>query len=99
MRADSDADLFVVRPDGTVAEHADWAEQLQALAHDGSRWTGNDLRVLELSEADVKLGVVANDQILVDIREQGIRLTSWTDRAIDARADQDRVVGQCSRDG
>jgi predicted nucleotidyltransferase len=78
MRADSDVDLFVVRPDGTIAEHGDWAEQLRALAHDGSRWTGNDLRIFELSEGDVKLGVVANDQVLLDIRDQGIRLAGPT---------------------
>jgi predicted nucleotidyltransferase len=74
MRDDSDVDLFVVRPDATVAEHGDWAEQLTELARDGFRWTGNDLRIFELSEADVRLGVVANDQVLVDIRDHGIRL-------------------------
>jgi predicted nucleotidyltransferase len=74
MRDDSDIDLFVVRPDAVTAEHGDWTEQLRELAHAGSRLTGNDLRILELSEADAKLGVVRNDQVLVDIRNHGIRL-------------------------
>jgi predicted nucleotidyltransferase len=74
MRNDSDIDLFVVRPGSAAADSRDWAEQLSELAHDGSRWTGNDLRILELSDAETKLGVVRNDQVLVDIRDHGIRL-------------------------
>lgn len=74
MRDDSDIDLFVVRPDSVAADAGEWAEQLRELAHDASRWTGNDLRILELSDAETKLGVVRNDQVLVDIRDHGMRL-------------------------
>ena len=74
MRDDSDVDLFVVRPDTAVTEHGDWAEQLRTLAHDGSRWTGNDLRIFELSDADAQLGAMRSDQVLIDIRDHGIRL-------------------------
>jgi hypothetical protein len=74
MRDDSDIDLFVVRPDSVAADAGVWAEQLRELAHVGSRWTGNDLRILELSDAETKLGVVRNDQVLVDIRDHGIRI-------------------------
>jgi predicted nucleotidyltransferase len=75
MNIDSDIDLFVVRPDAVITEDRDWAEQLRELARDGSQWTGNDLRIFEISETDAKLGVVADDQVLVDIRDHGIRLT------------------------
>jgi len=74
MREDSDIDVFVVRPDSAAGDDGDWAGQLGELAHDGSRWTGNDLRILEMSDAETKLGVVSNDQVLVDIRDHGIRL-------------------------
>ena len=74
MRDDSDIDLFVVRPDSAAGDDGDWVGQLSELAHDGSRWTGNDLRILELSDAEAKLGVVRNDQVLGDIRDHGIRL-------------------------
>lgn len=74
MSDNSDIDVFVVRPDALTAEQADWAEQLAELAHDGSRWTGNDLRIFELSDAEAKLGVASDDQVLVDIRDHGIRL-------------------------
>ncbi len=74
MREDSDIDLFVARPDAATADDGVWAEQFGQLAHDASRWTGNDLRIFELSDAEVKLGVVRKDQVLVDIRDHGIRL-------------------------
>jgi predicted nucleotidyltransferase len=74
MRENSDIDLFVVRPDTVTAERRDWTDQLQDLAHDASRWTGNDLRIFEMSDADTKLGLVRNDQVLADIRDDGLRL-------------------------
>lgn len=74
MRDDSDIDMFVVRPDALRADHSQWAQQLEELAHDGSRWTGNDLRIFELSDAEARLGVVSNEQVLLDIRDHGVRL-------------------------
>ena len=93
MRDDSDIDLFVVRPDSAAAVGGDWDGQLSELAHDGSRWTGNDLRILELSDADTKLGVVRNDQVLVDIRDHGIRLAGPSGY-LRARPASRRVRGQ-----
>lgn len=74
MRSDSDIDVFVVRPDGVPGDDESWAEQLEELSHDGSKWTGNDLRIFEMSEADARLGSVGDEQVLSDIRERGIRL-------------------------
>jgi hypothetical protein len=74
MRTDSDIDVFVVRPDSVASGDGDWAGQLQDLARDGSRWTGNDLRIFEMSEAEVKLGAGGHDRVLSDIRDRGIRL-------------------------
>jgi predicted nucleotidyltransferase len=74
MRIDSDIDVFIVRPNGVAADDGGWAEQLQHLAHDGSSWTGNDLRILEMSDADARVGSMGNEQVLSDIRDHGIRL-------------------------
>lgn len=75
MRADSDVDVFVVRPSAVAEDDAGWVAQLDELVRDGSRWTGNDVRVLEMSDADVRLGSMGNDQVLQDISQHGIRLT------------------------
>lgn len=74
MRADSDVDVFIVRPSAIAEDDATWVAQLDELARDGSRWTGNDVRVLEMSEADVRLSSMGNDEVLQDIRRHGIRL-------------------------
>jgi predicted nucleotidyltransferase len=74
MLADSDIDVFIVRPAGVQAEDNSWAAQLDRLSRDGSRWTGNDVRVLEMSEADAKLGSMDDEDVLRDIRDHGIRL-------------------------
>jgi nucleotidyltransferase-like protein len=74
MRVGSDIDVFVVRPDTVEATDDRWLGQLRQLERDGSRWTGNDLRVLEMSESDAKLGVAAGEQVLADIRLGGIPL-------------------------
>lgn len=74
MRSDSDIDVFVVRPDSVPAGDACWSRQLDQLADDGSAWTGNDLRILEMSEADARLRLVNNDQIVGDVAAHGIRL-------------------------
>ncbi len=74
MRTDSDIDVFIVRPQSVAADDGGWADQIHGLARDGSMWTGNDLRVFEMSEADAKLGVAEDEQVLGDIRDRGIRL-------------------------
>ena len=75
MRGDSDIDVFIVRPDSIASDDARWVRQLDELALDGSRWTGNDMRVLEMSAADVRLGSTEGEPVLQDIRDRGIRVT------------------------
>lgn len=79
MSVDSDIDVLAVRPDEVPADDDGWSAQIQQLAQDGSQWTGNDLRVLEMSEEDTKLGLENNDQVVRDIAEHGIRLAGPSD--------------------
>jgi predicted nucleotidyltransferase len=74
MRPDSDIDLFVVRPDSVDDEDARWTARVRDLSTDAARWTGNDLRVLEVSDSEVRRGVRARRQVFRDIRNDGIRL-------------------------
>ena len=87
MRPTSDIDVFVVRPDDALLSDADdaadddagtlaatWGAQVSSLQHDASAWTGNDVRVLEMSRSEVRSGLEAGEQVLDDIRRDGIVL-------------------------
>lgn len=68
MRTDSDIDIFVVRPgnvDGPL-----WDGQIGELARQVSRWTGNDGRILEMTEHEVVSGA-HSDPVLRAIADEG----------------------------
>lgn len=71
MRAESDIDLFVVHPDAVPADDPVWNDQVHHLARDASTWTGNDVRVLDLSEAEVVTGIGQGAGVVVAIRDEG----------------------------
>jgi arsenite-transporting ATPase len=52
MRPDSDIDIFLVRPTGSQLEA--WERASSAFADRVTRWTGNDARVLEMTQAEVQ---------------------------------------------
>jgi len=73
MRADSDIDLFVVRPAGTLGDDPGWRDQLDGLSAQVSRWTGNDGRVLELGAEEVASRISSGaTPVLADILEHGL---------------------------
>lgn len=51
----SDVDVVVVRAHGVDADDPAWRANLDGLAQAAGRWTGNDLRVLEIAEGDLAL--------------------------------------------
>lgn len=69
MRADSDIDIFVVRP-ANVDERM-WDGQIGELARKVSRWTGNDGRILELSEQEMAASA-DSDPVLRSIADDGL---------------------------
>jgi len=76
----SDLDLFLVRPDGADTEV--WDEQTGALSHQATLWTGNDARILEFSESEVRAHA-NSEPIFASIAEHGIPFsgeTSWLRR-------------------
>jgi hypothetical protein len=77
MRPDSDIDILVVRPDN--ADDGPWDDQRIKLERDVTRWTGNDSRVLEMTEAEVRAGA-GSDPVLDSVAKQGVTVAgerSW----------------------
>lgn len=50
---DSDVDLFVVRPNGVDEDDSRWRAQVDRLATQVLRWTGNHAGIAEVAEAEV----------------------------------------------
>lgn len=71
----SDIDVFVVRSDHVAPDHPAWSEQVHGLAEDATRWTGNDVRLFELSAADVATEIDADSPTIRAIAEEGVHLT------------------------
>lgn len=46
----SDIDIFIVRPRGIEADESTWRRQLENLAEDVKRWTGNHAGISEIDE-------------------------------------------------
>lgn len=85
MRPDSDLDLFVVQPSEATqrdlfsfaellqeTREADWERQLDVLAGDVTLWTGNDTRILAMTEGEVIAGVGGRSPILGSIADEGL---------------------------
>jgi hypothetical protein len=64
----SDIDLFLVRP--TEVDDGLWAEQVDALEADVSRWTGNDARSYVVEEQ--RLEELRTEPVLASIRDEGL---------------------------
>jgi Nucleotidyltransferase domain len=87
MRLDSDLDLLIVRPDHT--DNQEWSDQVAALSLATARWTGNDTRVLEYAEAEVR-SRGQRDEVLAAIRDEGITVAgdcTWLQQVLRPRAD------------
>lgn len=72
MRADSDIDIFIVRPTSIEVGFGPWEEQSATLASKISKWTGNDARVFELSEKEVEEGVTIHADVIMNIINEGV---------------------------
>ncbi len=69
MTADSDLDLLLIRADDTPLPV--WEEQVNDLASDVTRWTGNDTHPLEYTVSE--LGAAARaEPVLRDVLEEGL---------------------------
>lgn len=71
--ADSDIDLLLVRPRDVDADAPAWRDQVDDLSRTVTAWTGNEARVVEFSEDEVR-SMAGRDALLASIRAEGIPL-------------------------
>ncbi|ANN15623.1 hypothetical protein SD37_08090 [Amycolatopsis orientalis] len=69
MTEDSDVDLLLIRPDD--ADDDQWETQVHELAVEVTRWTGNDTRPLEFTEAELADRGYA-EAVLRDVARDGL---------------------------
>ena len=82
MLPDSDIDLFLVDP-GVDADL--WDVLVDQLSRDVSAWTGNDARVLSMTEAEVRASAVTRDPILASLLEDALTISGdpvWLRRTV-----------------
>ncbi len=72
--ADSDVDLLLVQPrDIGDPDRPHWRDQVEVLSQRVTAWTGNDTRVVEFGEDEVR-SAAGRDPLLAAIRDEGIHL-------------------------
>jgi predicted nucleotidyltransferase len=77
MTVESDIDLLLIRRDDIDEDR--WALQVDGLAADVSRWTGNDARILEFTVAEVATRG-RDEPVLADVLREGLTVAgrhSW----------------------
>lgn len=85
MRADSDIDLLLVRPDAVDPDDDRWATQVLQLTGDVARWTGNDTRPLEYGDTEARRALRRGEPVLEAARAEGILLAGPPDYLRPAR--------------
>jgi len=82
MRPDSDIDIFVVDP---AVDPARWEALVDELSREVTRWTGNDTRVLSMTEVEVSAGAMTRDPILQSLLDDALTISgepTWLRRAV-----------------
>ena len=70
----SDIDIFVVRPAGVSEEDRDWRAQLDSIARQVQRWTGNHAGIAEVAESEIPRLRTSARPIVVELRKDAITL-------------------------
>ncbi len=77
MTLDSDIDLFLVRASGSALNGRDdesdlWEQRVTELARLVTAWTGNDGRIVEYTEDELRAAAAAGEPLLDDVSKQGL---------------------------
>ncbi|WP_071287505.1 nucleotidyltransferase domain-containing protein [Mycolicibacterium llatzerense] len=73
MTLDSDIDLLLVR--AAASDHDGdgvWEQQVAELARQVTAWTGNDGRIVEYTEDELRAAAAASEPLLEDVSGQGL---------------------------
>lgn len=90
MNLGSDIDMFLVRASGLegVGREADleaWEQRVIELARFVTAWTGNDGRVVEYTEDEIRAASAAGEPLLSDVAKQGLTVAgtrAWFNRQL-----------------
>lgn len=90
MTLGSDIDLFLVRaynPEhgGHQGDPDEWEQQVTELARSVTAWTGNDGRIVEYTEDELREAAVAGEPLLSDVAKQGLTVAgtrAWLNRQL-----------------
>ncbi len=85
MTLGSDIDLFLVRTcypdlDGRDENPEVWDQRVAELARSVTAWTGNDGRIIEYTEDELRAAATAGEPLLSDVVQQGLTVVgtrSW----------------------
>jgi predicted nucleotidyltransferase len=75
---ESDVDLFLVRASGVDTDAPDWRAQIVGIESRASRWTGNDVRVLEYGLDEFRR-LRRTEPVLAEAMREGIVLVGTWD--------------------
>lgn len=90
MKLNSDIDLFLVRasPPKRVNHQGApdvWEQQVTELARSVTAWTGNDGRIVEYTEDELRTAAAAREPLLIEVAEQGLTVVgtrSWLNKKL-----------------
>lgn len=72
----SDIDVLIVREDDLDEGETDWLAQLGQFADEVTAWTGNSCEIVEYGSNDFEELMARDDRLGVDLRSDGVALTS-----------------------
>jgi hypothetical protein len=79
---DSDIDIFLVRPGSIDEDDGKWQGQVEALAHNVFRWTGNHAGIAEVSEDDLERLRRDRPAIVASLRADAVDIAGKPLRAL-----------------
>ena len=90
MTLGSDIDLFLVRasdpkPLGRQEDPEIWEQHVSELARSVTAWTGNDGRVVEYTEDELRAAAAAGEPLLSEVARQGLTVAgtrAWLNRQL-----------------
>ena len=90
MTTGSDIDLFLVRAsepehDSRQGNLEAWEQQVTQLARSVTAWTGNDGRVVEYTEDELRAAAAAGEPLLSDVARQGLTVAgrrAWLNKQL-----------------
>lgn len=86
MTLDSDVDLFLVRSSGPGTEDSEaWEDRVSALTQLVTAWTGNDGRIVQYTDKELKAAAVAGEPLLNDVAAHGLTVAgtrAWLNQQV-----------------